>query len=233
MHLFLSHAVIKKILVLSTCVLGVSGLLSACDSQKSQLERQMTSDQAEQMTAASAETEAFDEVALVPETESKEAGRKLTEIAGQASLPAEKNLHEKDDVLSKDALKYAGRYSTKIPCTDAFARCQKGQADYILSLLADGTAHRTIVYLGRMYSDKTQSNGGQFYRQDRWSYDAKNHEVVLHFVEGYDFYYKVIDSHHLVIDLEKNQQQEKVHLDVDGKNYLQPEKAYSLKKTTD
>lgn len=236
MYLFSSHAFIRKALALSTCALGLSGLLTACDSQKAHQESQNNAVyQEEHAVATSAEIAVSDEASTVQAVEPKEeAGRKLTEIAGQASLPSEKHLHRKDDVIDKEDLKYVGRYSTKIPCKDAFARCEKGQAEYILSLLADGTAHRTVVNLGRMYSDKAQKNGEPFYRQDTWSYDEEHGEIVIHFVEGHNFYYKVIDANHLVIHLDKNQQEEYVdNFDLDGQNYPQPEKAYVLKKTND
>ena len=230
MHLLSCHNVIKKNLALLTC----AGMLSGCDAQKSSPKILSEASYPEEQTiVVSADVANMDAVAVsAPQEKEESAGRKLTEIAGQATLPAEKHKHKEDGIADTD-LQYVGRYRVNIPCEDEFAHCEKGQAEYILNLLADGTAHRTIVNLGRIYNDSI-SRRDQFYRQDTWSYDHAENEIVIHLVEGYNFYYKVADPHHLVIHLEKNLQQ--VTEDLDGTEevpYPQPDKAYVLKKAED
>lgn len=80
--------------------------------------------------------------------ESLVTGRKLTEVAGRASLPVLQN--EQNEEVRSTNLQYAGRYYTQVPCQDAFVNCGKGRAEYILNLLPDGSAHRMIATFGRV-----------------------------------------------------------------------------------
>lgn len=52
--------------------------------------------------------------------------------------------------LSKNAMPYVGRYRVDISCSDPYVGCERGTANFILNLLADGTAHRSIVHMGKI-----------------------------------------------------------------------------------
>jgi len=81
----------------------------------------------------------------------------LTEVAGQATVPHVASKH-----ISKPTqqdLHYVGRYHARIPCTDAFAGCVKGEkeAEYILNLLEGGSVYWTNTSFGRLSSDSSRN----------------------------------------------------------------------------
>ncbi len=46
---------------------------------------------------------------------------------------------------------FIGRYRTQIQCDGYFFPCETGKADFILNFLPDGTVHRSIVRLGKVF----------------------------------------------------------------------------------
>ncbi|MEQ1388771.1 hypothetical protein ABLT88_04555 [Acinetobacter radioresistens] len=135
--------------------------------------------------------------------ESLVTGRKLTEVAGRASLPVLQN--EQNEEVRSTNLQYAGRYYTQVPCQDAFVNCGKGRAEYILNLLPDGSAHRMIATFGRVQPgvDRPDIAQRRFYRKDHWSVDQAKNEIIVHLAEGLNFYYRVDPKQNLVMNLYK------------------------------
>ena len=125
-------------------------------------------------------------------------GRKLIDIAGQAIAPESNDIDHASILVSEDARRYVGRYKVKVSCTDPIVYCEKGTADFILNLLEDGTAHRTITYLGTITYASAQQ-----YRQDTWTLDEDNHQIVLHRASGVEFFYDIDKNKNLVMNLER------------------------------
>ncbi len=128
-----------------------------------------------------------------------ETGHKLTDLAGKAVVP-ENNIaeHKTASVLNKNAAPYIGRYQVEISCSDRYVQCERGTANFILNLLADGTAHRSIVHMG-----KITFNSSHQYQPDRWSYDSINHQIIVRRENGVKFYYWIQPDLSLKMDLEK------------------------------
>ena len=47
--------------------------------------------------------------------------------------------------LPEQAQAFVGRYVAHVSCQDAFIPCEQGSADYILTLLEDGTAREVVI----------------------------------------------------------------------------------------
>lgn len=124
-------------------------------------------------------------------------GKKLTDVAGQAAIPmdSEESISE---VVTDNALPYVGRYHVVVNCKDPIVFCKKGTADYILNLLADGTAHRTVVHSGAI----TFASDEQ-YRQDHWKYDEVNHQIILQRSNNVEFFYDIDKNKNLIMNLNR------------------------------
>ncbi len=123
-------------------------------------------------------------------------GKKLTEVAGQATLPVAQATEDSQHPIAQNAKPYVGRYQAVIGCDDSFVECEEGTADYVVNLLADGTAHRTIIHLGEItFASNVQ------YDQDHWSYDSKHHQIIVHRGNGVEFFYRIEKDQSLVMDL--------------------------------
>ena len=182
--------------------LCLSALLSGCDH--SQLDLAVDAEQINQAVHTAqipADVDSSESSGL----ESEERGKKLTDIAGQATIPVLENQSanpSNSSQISEQQLKYVGRYHVQINCSDDFVRCEKGNAEYILNLLPDGMAHQTIIYSGRVYSDAlNHANMIQSYRKDTWSYH--NNEIIVHLDDGAAFYYSIDPQQNLVMNVDK------------------------------
>ncbi|OTG80650.1 hypothetical protein [Acinetobacter sp. ANC 4648] len=229
MFLMLGRVGSLRIGCLSLCL---SFLLSACGQQ--QQDFTMDSEPSDDDSQTSTATLQADQESIVSGTfdEGEDQGKKLTDVAGQASIPMLGNQRSshKSSQLSEQQLKYVGRYSTQINCSDHFVDCEKGTVEYILNLLPDGTAHRTIVYSGRMHLDTdNQGNTIQPYRKDTWSYE--NNEIVIHLAEGAEFYYTIDEQQNLVMNLEKILESNKRKNHVFANKDSIPDQAYVLMKS--
>ncbi len=153
-------------------------------------------------------------------------GKKLTEVAGQATLPvATKAIEETPHTIPQSAEPYVGRYQTVIRCDDPFVACEKGTADFIVNLLADGTAHRSIIHLGQItFASDVQ------YHQDHWSYDLEHHQIILHRGNGVEFFYHIDPDQNLVMDLAKISNQTKRNRQYFAQGNAFPKYAYRLVK---
>ena len=175
-------------------------------------------------TASAAEGQSASAAKLQPQS-----GKKLTELAGQASMPNESASTVQQNLVDEQA-PYVGRYHVKISCKDDFVQCSEGSAEYILTLAADGSAYRSIVYTGKLFSEKmAEDSNMRTYRRDTWSVNPEDSELVVHLEEGAEFYYRVDEQHHLILDLDRT-------LDLDhqinqrlfASGYPMPTQAYRL-----
>ncbi|TCB35789.1 hypothetical protein E0H82_07340 [Acinetobacter sp. ANC 4910] len=160
-----------------------------------------------------------------------QSGKKLTELAGQASMPNEAASTVQQDLADEQAL-YVGRYHVKISCKDDFVQCSEGSAEYILTLAADGSAYRSIVYTGKLFSEKLAEDSNiRTYRRDTWSVNPEDSELVVHLEEGAEFYYRVDKQQNLILDLDRTldlDNQINQHLFAAG--YPMPTQTYRLIK---
>lgn len=151
--------------------------------------------------------------------------KRLSEVAGQ---PVSPSADDADKALVPEAaLAYVGRYQVKISCDDAYVKCEKGTADFILTLLPDGNAHRSIVYLGRVMAG-TQMN----YHLDYWMYDEATHQIIVHHSNGVEIFYDIDDRQNLRMDIEKIATVSTVNQQYFSRNPL-PAHAYYLEKSVD
>ena len=210
------YPVLSKINSLSLLGLSICLLLTACDSSKP-IDQQSKVADAQQASRENASPSAS-------EPTSTNQGKKLTEVAGQATLPA--SIHPTDAAhaakVSEQAEKFVGRYYAEISCEDRFVMCDRGKAEFIINLLPDGTAHRTIVYMGKMTYENSEIKSNRSYQKNTWHYDEKNHEIIVNRIEGGQFFYRVDADGNLVMDLDQ--------ISSKAENSLTPEKAYVLTK---
>ena len=152
----------------------------------------------------------------------------LTELAAKTVNTQQENIINREQSkrpISQNAQQYVGRYFTQVECTDPFVQCPEGTADFILNLLSDGTAHRTIIHLGKVtFASKLQ------YRQDRWSYDATAHQIILHRASGVEFFYDLDAENNLVMDLEKIRSATETNRRYFAEGNPFPSRAYTLVK---
>ncbi len=213
MYLLLKNIKIKPVR-LAVCALLGGGLLSACNNDQ----------QVSPVTQADTANAGLN---TIEKPLISDQGQKLTEVAGQATMPEQGNAKGKG-TISAQQRQYVGRYHTQINCEDAFALCEKGTAEFIINLLPDGSAHRTFVYLGKMTGEKTPSRRN--FQQDTWHYDAEHHEIVIARVEGIHFYYHVNAQDELQMDLERIQHATEFNQNYYAMGNPLPEQAYVLKK---
>lgn len=127
------------------------------------------------------------------------AAKTLSDVIGQIShtISSPHEIVTKFD-MTQDALPFVGRYQTKIDCQDKIVNCEEGQSDIVLNLLPDGTAHRTIIHLGKItYASNLQ------YSQDRWFYDPKVHEIVIERANGVKYFFNTQHKNQLILDASK------------------------------
>lgn len=155
---------------------------------------------------------------------SNQDARALTDIAGKATAPAaEKTLTH--SAVNQQAIPFVGRYYASISCADPLVSCDSGSADFILNLLPDGTAHRTIVYLGAITFASDQQ-----YRQDTWSYQPELHQITLHRASGVEFFYTVKDNKAMVMNREKIRTFTQTNIDFFEQGGAFPLEDYVLKR---
>lgn len=220
MYLTFHKVIFFRILGISICT-----VLGACDSSKSNDKQQGASDTQNSSS----------ELALQPTPQRANAseGKKLTDLAGQATLPAMAEMKGQDqqsDVVSTKAEAFVGRYHVQMSCEDPFAKCEKGSAEFIINLLPDGTAHRTFVYMGKMTYENNDIKPNRGYQKNTWVYDEVNHEIVINRIEGIQFYYNVDAQNDLVMDIDKivnGTEENRLYF---SQHHTAPTKAYVLKK---
>lgn len=152
-------------------------------------------------------------------------GKKLTDVAGRATVPVEQAEPKAKKTIPESAEPYIGRYQATISCDDPFVNCESGSSDFVVNLLEDGTAHRTLIHSGQITFASNLD-----YRQDHWSYDPSHHQVILHRSSGVEFFYDVDQDYNLVMDLDRT-----AHATERNKQYFAdgnplPKQAYRLMK---
>lgn len=161
-----------------------------------------------------------------------QSGKKLTELAGQASMPDNEAASTVQQASAEDKAPYIGRYHVQISCKDDFVQCSEGSAEYILTLLADGSAYRSIIYTGKLFSEKmAEDRRIRTYRRDTWTVNPESAELVVHLEEGAKFYYRVDQQHNLILDIDRTldlNNQTNQHFFAAG--YPMPTQAYRLIK---
>ena len=80
---------------------------------------------ADEPTASAAEEQPASVVNL------PQSGKKLTELAGQASMPDNEAASTVQQASAEDKTPYIGRYHVQISCKDDFVQCSEGSADPI------------------------------------------------------------------------------------------------------
>lgn len=150
-------------------------------------------------------------------------GRKLTDVAGQAAIPvgSEESIGQ---VVTDNALPYVGRYHVVVSCQDPIVFCKDGTADFVMNLLADGTAHRTIIHSGTITFATAQQ-----YRQDHWKYDEINHQIILQRSNGVEFFYDIDKNKNLTMNLNKIANGSDVNRKFFQEGNAFPHEAYVLK----
>jgi hypothetical protein len=154
-----------------------------------------------------------------------EQAKSLTQVAGQATVPVEKAEPVLKNTMPQNAQPYIGRYQITISCKDPFVKCDQGTSDFVINLLADGTAHRTLIHLGQITFDSNFH-----YQQDRWSYDAQHHQVILHRSNGVEFFYDIDKDENLVMDLDKIAHASALNQQYFAEGNPFPQQAYRLLK---
>lgn len=141
--------------------------------------------------------------ALKQNAEDTTPGTKLIDVVNQAPLPPELGRQQQDQHQSKTSLRtqYAGRYHAKINCERTLVSCEKGEVEYVLNLLEDGGAYRTIIRQGKIYVD--EGNGTQSYRQDSWEFDPQEDDLVIYLKEGAELFFDVDEQANLHLDVYK------------------------------
>lgn len=149
-------------------------------------------------------------------------GKKLTDVAGQVATPIDEE--GLADHISDNALPYVGRYRVVVSCKDPIVFCEQGTADFILNLLPDGTAHRTVIHLGTItFASENQ------YRQDYWKYDELNHQIILKRVSGVEFFYDIDKDKNLTMNLDRIANATDVNRTFFQEGNPFPHEAYKLK----
>ncbi len=152
-------------------------------------------------------------------------GKKLTDVAGQTAVPIEEEGLSVS--VSDNALPYVGRYHVVVDCKDPIVYCEKGTADFILNLLPDGTAHRTIIHAGSItFASEHQ------YRQDHWKYDDINHQIILLRMNGVEFFYDIDKDKNLMMNLDKIANASEVNKKFFQDGHPFPHEAYVIKRET-
>lgn len=209
-----------------SCALGLSILLvflTACERRQSTSLSELKRNQ-EQNAAAVKQAKALPD---------NGGGVTLIDVVNQSAVPKyhhEPQAHQHSSRASEQQLQYVGRYHTEMSCADSLLQCEDGNVDYILNLLPDGSAHRSIVHLGRVYSVKTGIV--KTYRKDSWSYDAESNEIIVHLIEGADLIYQIGLQQDLILALDKTLNKNKINNDFFENRYPLPSYAYHLKKDT-
>ena len=157
------------------------------------------------------------------EIEQQVEGQKLRQIASEVVMPNRTRVSNTQ--VPEQARPYIGRYKVVMRCEDPVVKCEQGTADFILSLLEDGTAHRSIIYLGTISFPSEEQH-----RQDIWVYQPSNHQIVLKRANGVEFFYDIDADGNIVMNLDKIAYATATNRAYFAKNNQFPTQAYKLMK---
>jgi len=160
------------------------------------------------------------------------AVKTLDDVAGRTFLP--NNSQDQIQKLSGTSLQYVGRYHTRISCADTFADCESGEAEYILNLLADGSAYWNVIHYGRIGTKDGSKSAAvnQLCPTLTWKVDDIEHDLIIHCpTSDVNFYFNIDSAQLLSVNVEKlfysDYGKNREFLE---QNYFVPTKAYILKK---
>jgi hypothetical protein len=152
-------------------------------------------------------------------------GGKLTRIAAHAigDLDTEEEL----DSIAENVQHFVGRYVVHLNCEDAFATCEQGNADFMVTLLGDGTARHSIIRTGVVSSHQRAQ-----YREDHWAYDESNQQIVVYHDNGVEFFYNVDTENNLTMDVEKIKTATEINRQYFSEGHPLPRRDYLLKRVS-
>ena len=199
-------------------VLGIF-LLISCDKSTKSLERLNQIELNRELNATESQVKSNQNIYA-------EGGQRLSDAATQFT-DASKSEFQNHAIKSVDEhlQQFVGRYRAEIDCRDPMMHCKTGVAEFVLNLLVDGTSHRTIIHLGAIKPDSTRE-----YYDDHWSYDAPNHQIVVHRASGVFFFYDIKDNGNLSFNLERTSSYNENNDTFFEQKNLLPMKAYVLTK---
>ena len=199
-------------LVLSICVTALIGCDSHSDKRLNQLKEVAVEKEGVTVTGAN---NVYGE---------KSESSKLLEAASKTNAPIAESNHIAP--VPDYAEDFVGRYYTKVNCNDGFAPCKEGTAEFILTLLADGTVYRSILQHGKVFTFKNElETHDNSYQKDHWAINPERTELIVYRKEGVNLYYDIQDNVHLVMNVEKTQR-----LNQRPAEFKLPHVSYVLKK---
>lgn len=199
-----------KSFVLKTCSLSIIVfVLTACDI-KSHIDFSKTETKESKKT----------EMVVSEGYSAGEQGHKLTDVAGQVIMPAIEA--DTSSVVPENARKFIGRYSVTVSCDDPIVFCEQGSAQLIVSLLNNGTAHRTIIHSGKV------TYTSDHYRKAHWFFDEKNNQIVLERANGMRFYFNIDRNKNLLLDVAHLLDGTETNKKFYERGYPLPQKAYIM-----
>lgn len=202
----------RQLVFVSVCLVALTG----CDAQSDQRLKQMkdVASQNEGVSVSGANNVHGE----------KSESKKLLEAASKANLPVATPNHIAP--VPDYAVDFVGRYYAKVDCNDGFAPCKQGTAEFILTLLADGTVYRSILQHGKVFTFKNEKQtNANSYQKDHWSINPERTELIVYRKEGVNIYYDIQDSAHLIMNVEKTQR-----LNERPTEFKMPTVSYVLKK---
>lgn len=157
-------------------------------------------------------------------------GTKLIDVVNQATVPSHSGYQQQYIQQSKTSLRseYAGRYHGKINCEKTLFSCEKGEVEYVLNLLEDGKAFRTIIPQGKIYVDEGKDT--QSYRQDYWEFDPQEDDLVIYLKESAKLFFDVDDQNNLHLDVQKTLSYDHYNSQVFGSKLALEYESYMLIK---
>lgn len=201
-----------RFIILSVCIIALSG----CDSQSNQRLKQMKDVESQhEGVSVSGANNIHSE---------KSESKKLLEAASKTNLPMPIPDHVAP--VPDYAIDFVGRYYANVDCNDGFAPCKEGTAEFILTLLADGTVYRSILQHGKVFTFKNEKQtNANTYQKDRWAINPERTELIVYRKEGVNIYYDIKDNAHLIMNVEKTQR-----LNERPTEFKMPTVSYVLKK---
>lgn len=205
-----SHCNRIALLLLFSGLIG----LSACNDSTQALE-ELNRDQQETAQQKKSQKNTYNE-----------DGQPLTDAATQFTDASKVTLKgQQKNQVANHLQHLVGRYQTEIECSDLMVNCKTGVAEFVLNLLSDGTAHRTIIYLGKIKAGDTNE-----YYDDHWSYDAEYNQILVQRSNGVIFFYDIDENQNLSFSIKRTSNYNDRNRTYFKQGNFLPQKAYILIK---
>lgn len=201
------------------CVLCIIFSLISCDKSTKKLEQLNQEELNREQHAEESQVKSNQNIYA-------EGGQRLSDAATQITDTTQSDIdHVSGKRVDVYMQQFVGRYQTEIECNDPIMHCKTGVAEFVLNLLADGTAHRIIIHLGAI-----KAGGTKDYYDDHWSYDAQNNQIVVHRANGVFYFYHINTNGSLSFNLERTANYNDGNRAFFEQGNPLPLKAYVLKK---